>query len=383
MSKEALIAGHERKKVLLGEIIRAGIWRRKPDNLSEEQWSMQRKIGFQYAFTDKTLEELGKQYRELTREYVRQLNHSFLDNINNISPRKLKVQYPRESIPDSKPRTRKSREKMSRSLRGMNWKISEFVLQTGITDPKEIAKRFKIPTRKVNFARRVLKGWEITIPLATARYRDFAEKVKSEKDNQKLQVILDSYTAGSLVGFVNFHRYDKKRILISLSSVLRAGGFYPSVKAIKDFAEKVKTKGIPMRSCDTKRKVKLKYKQILYVVFSRHAKRIIKVLGNDPNLQKFKENPVKQICGPTDIIPTIKALSKKTQYGTVSKLVSETLGFRPSGFSKVRLPDLLEGCPIRVFKYTTKSTWLYPLDKMEELKSFLVKRYQEIQSQAS
>lgn len=62
MNKEALRAGHEAKKVLLREVIRQKVWQIKPKRISVAQWSMQRKIGFQYTFTDKTYEELGAQY---------------------------------------------------------------------------------------------------------------------------------------------------------------------------------------------------------------------------------------------------------------------------------------------------------------------------------
>ncbi len=54
MNKETLIARHEIKKAILRDVIRKGIYRKRPDTLSVNQWSMQRKIGFQYAFTDKT-----------------------------------------------------------------------------------------------------------------------------------------------------------------------------------------------------------------------------------------------------------------------------------------------------------------------------------------
>ncbi|MDO8621370.1 MAG: hypothetical protein Q7R31_03800 [Candidatus Levybacteria bacterium] len=383
MNKERLPLCHQKTVEFIERAVGDGVFQRLSASERDQN------ITFVYNLGEPVLDDLGKmtkitgRRRPVSREAIRQINKKVLREAYEKSSEIRKQQYPFENLELSKPLPRKSREKISWSRRGLSWKISEFVRRTGITDPKEIAKRLKISTHKVSYARRVLRGWEITIPLAIARYRDFAKKVKSEKDNKKLQTILDSYTTGSLVGFVNRHRHDKERILISLSTALREEGFYPSVKSIKDFAEKVKTKGIPIRSCDTKRKVKFKYKQILYVVFPGHAKRIIKALENDPNLQKFKENPIKQMCGITDIIPTIKALLKKNKYGSLEKLASEVLGFRPSGFSKVKLADLLKGCLVPVFKYTTKSTWFYPLDKAKKLKSFIAKRYREIQSQAS
>ena len=118
MNKEALAAGHETKKDVLREVIKGRTWKIQPDTLTSEQWSRQRKIGFQYAFTDKTLDQLGKQYGGLSRERVRQLNQDFLDNIFQTSPKQLRSEYPRETIPDRKPTTPETREKMSAAQKG-------------------------------------------------------------------------------------------------------------------------------------------------------------------------------------------------------------------------------------------------------------------------
>ena len=112
MNKEALAAGHETKKDVLREVIKGRTWKIQPDTLTSEQWSKQRKIGFQYTFTNKTYTELGEQYA-VTREYVRQLNHRFLDNIHKNFTPEFQAKYPRETIPDGKPRTQRSRERFS------------------------------------------------------------------------------------------------------------------------------------------------------------------------------------------------------------------------------------------------------------------------------
>ena len=119
MNKESFaITGHERKKTFLREIIKQRSWKTIPHGLSEKRWSIQRKIGFQYAFTDKTLDQLGKQYGGLSRERVRQLNQDFLDNIFQTSPKQLRSEYPRETIPDRKPTTPETREKISAAQKG-------------------------------------------------------------------------------------------------------------------------------------------------------------------------------------------------------------------------------------------------------------------------
>ena len=126
MSRETLTTGHEIKKAVLEDVIKNRIWKIKPVTLSIDEWSKQRKIGFQYTFTDKTYEKLGEQYG-VTKENIRQLNHRFLDNIWKVSPPELQTQYPRETIPDKKPFTQKMRENRSRkrseTLRSWDAKI--------------------------------------------------------------------------------------------------------------------------------------------------------------------------------------------------------------------------------------------------------------------
>lgn len=276
MSKEALTVGHERKKAFLRKVMNKGIWQAKPDNLSDNQWSMQRKIGFQYAFTDKTLDELGKQYprrTKRTREDIRQLNHRFLDNIYKNSPRKLQAKYPRESIPDSKPRTRKSKELVSHSHKGLSWRISEFIETTKINDPRKIAKRFGIPIRKVYSSRRILEGWGITIPLAVTHYRDFAKKVKSESNDKKLQEILDNSSPGSLLYYRQ--KYGNE-VIMSLARVVRDAGFYPPYNYMILFAKVIKEQGVPIKLVEEEGKSEGKYHQRHLIIFSKIRKGLSK-----------------------------------------------------------------------------------------------------------
>lgn len=165
MGKEILTIDqtpHERKKAYLREIIKRGIYRIKPEGLSAQQWSMRRKIGFQYALTDKTFDELGQQYG-VSGEDVRQLNHGFLDNIHQISPPKLQAQYPRGTIPDRKPWTQKSRERNSAARGGLSLKV-KWLIEQGITDSKQTMDILGISARDLTRARRTLRRWGINVP---------------------------------------------------------------------------------------------------------------------------------------------------------------------------------------------------------------------------
>lgn len=382
MSKEALIAGHEIKKAFLKEVINEGSWKVKPDNLSDDQWLMQRKIGFQYAFTDKTLDELGKQYpgrRKRTKEDIRQLNQRFLDNIYRNSSSELQAEYPRESIPDSKPRARKSKELVSRSNQGLSWQISKFIETTKINDPREIAAKFRISMRKVNQIRQVLRGWEIIIPSTVARYRDFVKKVESESNDQKLQEILDGSSTKSLL---HYRQKYGDEVIMSLAQVVRKAGFYPPYNYMILFAQSVKKQGIPIRFFEERGERERKYRQRHLIVFTKHKKRIVEALRNDSSLRRFKRNPVQLICGGRNgKIPTLTELSQKDKFQPLGPLALETIGFRSSRAPRHNLGYLLKGCPVKVYK--EGRSYLYPQDQTSEIKTFLAKRAGEIQDRPS
>lgn len=258
---------------------------------------MQRKIGFQYTFTDKTFDELGRQYGGLTREDIRQLNHKFLNNIHKNSPPELQAQYSRETIPDRKPLTQKSRERSSKARGGLTLRVKELIAQ-GIVDPEQIKNTLVISAHDLARIRRVLKKWGINIPPTTKSTikEIFVKKIETEGDDEKLQEFLDSLPINALRGFLGGD--SSHETLTTVSVIARKKGFRFHNRHVRSIAEKIKITGIPIRqivSSFENGKILSSY----YVVYAKpkHAERIAEILRNDPDLQRFRENPVKLICG--------------------------------------------------------------------------------------
>lgn len=290
MNKETLIAGHEIKRAFLGEVIRTGVWKITPDNLSTNQWSMQRKIGFQYGLKDNTtLEELGDQYG-MTRERARQLNHAFLDNAYRTASPQLQAQYPRETIPDRKPLGQKSRERQSEAQGGTSLRIRKAVEEQGIAevgaeDIDNIIRTARVTKQQLLTSRHALGNWGIYIPRVDTPYEDFAEKIRNEEDDKKLQELLESLSTNQLRGFSGWD--SSHAILSTVSAIANEEGFHVHTKRVRFIAEKIKTAGIPERYVAIS-DAKGRLVSSLYVVYAKHAGRIAEALRNDPDLQRFR-----------------------------------------------------------------------------------------------
>lgn len=285
MSKENVTSAYYETTIIgfVKDAMQEGAHKKLPQTqgMSENKWAREKNIGAVYIGSPAVLQTLADQYG-VTRERIRQINDDFLKDLWTNCSDETRTRHPlKEILSLSKPADPK----------GLIARIEKTVMETGITDPERIASKLNIPSKEVARRRGSLKRRGFNISFTLTPYEKLVKAVEREKnDDKKLQAILDSYTATNLIGFLNRHRKDEERILVSLSSVLEKGEFHFAARSIKDFAEKVKTEGIPIISCDSNYLIENKYKQRFFIVFSRHARKIIKALGNDPDLQKFKKD---------------------------------------------------------------------------------------------
>lgn len=287
--KEIFTTAHQRKLEFLRERIKEGVSKilpGKPKKVSVDAWSRQRKVGFRYAFQDKTLEEVGESYG-ITRERARQLNEKFLPNIWHTASQRLKGEYPLETLPLAKPLTQRSREKLSESLGGSSFKVKKLLVERGMTDPVQIQAELGISPQTMIFIRKVLKRWGIELPKIYTNYMELKKMIERETDDKKLQKILDSLSDGQIRGHLERCRRSGNAIFITVSKIVREAGLNSNGRHTKRTVERLKDAGIPVRPVaheDKRRKTLHHY----WVVFAKHRARILKVLKNDSSLQAQK-----------------------------------------------------------------------------------------------
>lgn len=231
---------------------------------------------------------------------------------------------------------------------------------------------------QLTHARSTLRKRGIEVPLFRT-YGNFETSVRETDDHKKLQEILNGYTDGSLRGYISNHRKDEEKTLITLSSVLREGYFTFQPQFLKLFVERLQIKGIPMRGITTGIKESNTRTARYWIVFYKNREEIIDVLKEDPDLQRFKENPVRLAFGAFEgKMPNTTELKYKRGYESVRMLVDETLEIKTTGRAKTTSGALLHGCTASIFRYN-KGLY-FSLSQKAELQAFIRKRYEELQS---
>ena len=281
----------EQKLWFIEEAVTEGALDKLPPKTTPSQWERQQNIGITYAFSEETLENLGVIFQEsrahpLIRENVRQISNRFMINLRDNSSVQLQASVPREVLLARKPPTQKSREKNSEKHGGLSLRVKELA-EKGIKDPKEIKRTLGISTESLAGARTVLRGWGIEIPRESQPIQELTQIAQTENDDKKLQETLNRFSYNSLRGFLDRDREHK--ILTTVLAAARAKGFFFHNRQVKSIAEKIKEVGIPIRQIghlDKNGKLRNSY----YVVYTKHTDRIAKVLENDPDLQRFRQN---------------------------------------------------------------------------------------------
>lgn len=348
-------------------------------------------IASDYIRTDSTLEEVGAKYG-LFRQGVYAKVKDVITSIYNAGDNQFKKDHPLAGIVYGKPAySRKSALRRSETVSGPGAKViraMEILGITGVTPDnfEKVAEFAGISVGDIRHIRPSLRNSGINIPEADPPiFRDFAERIRKENDYVKLQEILNNSfplaslnAPNSLRAYLNRHGKDEQKVLTDLSSVVRDAGFFPHGYNLQEFADKIKEKGLPIiiRSTDLETK-KGKIIQTYYVVPCKCAETIKETLRNDPELQRFRKNPVELICGTPEKMPNTTDLMRDSrgqsggQYsGGLAVLARETIGF-VTDYTKPdwNLAVLMKYCPVPVFRY--KGKYYFPADKVGEIMAYL------------
>lgn len=285
MAKEILTVRqtpHEKKMDWMEEAIQEGALSKLPHRTTQEQWEKQQDIGITYTFGDVTYEDLGR-IHGCTGKNIRQLNKKFVINLWENSSPPLQAQHPLAEIPFAKPLGQIFRERRSEVQGGFSLKVRDLV-RKGITDPKQIKDTLGISTEALVGTRRILRGWGIDIP-RTQSIKETFERIENEKDDKKLQELLDSFSASSLEYFL--YKDSSHETLTTASAIANKKGFHAHTKSVRLIAETIKQAKIPIRPTVRLRK-NGKLLGSYYIVYAKHAERIAEALRSDPELQKFR-----------------------------------------------------------------------------------------------
>jgi hypothetical protein len=364
MGKEGLTIYEAQKKRIsfIEKALREDVLGRISESVSERNQNIALVYNLNEEITAKKVGEAFPQSsgKPLCKQRIAKINSTFLERAWENSSPYLQSSFPLQELLMQKPL----------ALKEANLRIKKLIAE-GKT--MEIIRDTESANALVN-AQYTLgrRGIEIPSHLPT-KYECFKAKVKAETDCKKLQKLLNNSSRDSLLGCIYSHKKDEENPLTYLKTILKKSGFYPRKKDWL-FAEKFKKNGLPIRNIKLRKKGS-KYSQTYRITFRKCEEKIIEMLNKDPELQCFKNNPVRQVCAKPDKAPTTTHFRKGFEgySDDIRRIIRKIAGIPRSKIESIKVEDFLSDCPVPVYAWENghNNKYIYPTDRTEEMKAFL------------
>jgi hypothetical protein len=363
MGKEGLTIYEAQQKRIcfIEKITKKGVLEKISKSVSERNQN----IALVYSLNEEiTAKKLGEIFpkpsgKPLCKQRITKIHSKFLEKAWKNSDPKLQSSYPLHELLMKKPV----------ALSKVNLQIKKRIIKGDA--PEDI--RDAVGATALAKARNTLGKLGTEIPSLRTKYECLKARVKTETDYKELQKLLNSLPMHSLLGYIYNHREDKENPLTYLKPILKKAGFY-SRKKDWLFAEKLKKNGFPIRNVKLRKK-RSKYSQIYRVTFRKCEEKIIEMLNNDPELQCFKNNPVRQVCAKPDKFPTTTQFRKGYEgySDDIRKIIGEIAGIPRSKIESIKVEHYLLDCSVPVYTWENghNNKYIYPTDRAEEMKTFL------------
>ncbi len=332
-----------------------------------QKWEFRYSIAGRYIGGDDPLEQIAGGF-DLTRERIRQIVKKGIKEIWGNSPPEIKDRFPFASFNFRKPLSLKSRQRKSQAHGGQSLVV--YNLTQG-KSPAEIRKALG-GTYHGRYKRKVLRSWGIDIPRQNNDYSQLAQAQISAADAQK---VLDSIRNISVPDMLR----RTNPLIVSLLPVARKADLYPRSQDLPDILGVLQSQGVPSRAVAVTthkngQEVKITYR-ILPAVFEKRA---IGYLANALELEHLRENPVTVLGKPTDQIPNTYELCRSGNYRHLGPLIKDIRGEAIASRSKVTIPQILEGCPVPVYRVPPRYGNLYQISQEPGLRQFLELRLKQL-----
>lgn len=344
-----------------------------PTSMSKENWERGLRMTYDFAFTEDTLEEIGKRNGNLSRERVRQIIRRTVINLHASAGQAAWDRFPFDSFDFGKPYTITSRQKMSELHGGTSLNIARMIDQGATID--DIKKEYTAGQR--SNARITLKSWG-----GTQLERElnpilpqFEGLRRPDATDEQIQTLLDKITN------TGRHQVLKQAgLIIAQSTVARKTGLYISGDQVNFVSESLAKEKLPQAKFPHKIKDENGQGKIAYyhIIAAIHEQRATDILQKDRNLDDLRINPVTQIAGPkAERLPNTTQLASE-EYESLGNLIGEIRGSRWSGKGKggIKIADIIQGSTIEI--YSNSAETLFRKDREAQLRLFLESRLREL-----
>src|SRR3989338_6571837 len=327
---------------------------------------------YTYLFEEKTLEDIGKENGNLTREAVRQIIEARVKDLHNGAEEWARDQFPLESFDFRKPFTLTSRQKFSEIQGGRSNNIAKRLAEGATLD--DLKKEFG--QGQIARSRVALKNRGIDIEREKNPVLPRFEGLGNpEATNDEIQALLDKirYPREYLL-------LKKSGLVVDVTTVTRKAGLHLRSNRIGLISESLAKELLPQTKVaiiikDKDGKEKTVYYHIIATI---HEPIAVDLLQSNRNLDIFRVNPVSQIAGPKEekLPNTSKLVSE--EYGSLGSLIGELIESRWGGMGKggINTADIIKGSPVEI--YYAKRRFFYRNGQEIQLRQHIQSRLREL-----
>lgn len=328
-------------------------------------------VTLNYVFGDESLDDYREMAGGVSDKRVGQIVKKTLKIIWTNSSADLQKKYPLGNIKSGHGSTLKSAIGRSKADSGALAAILNLVSSD---DPNEQMKKMGFSSRQICDARVSARKWGFQIPSLN---RTKADKERLARDLEETQ---DDTRVQELLSSIRLHFYEvncrgENSLLATLKEAV--SGYHVSPRDFAAFAGVLKKTGVPLTVIEREivpYRRHNSYVQRYYFFLRRDLKRARGAFLSDSTLEKFRENPVTQTCGPkVDKLPSTTDVQRSGNYKHPGPLLRE-LGIEVKGrWARYKLAQFLtDDCPIPVFRYRGLS--FYPSVYQDQLRDFFKTR---------
>lgn len=313
------------------------------------------------VFGDETLDSYREMAGGVSHSRVGQIVKKTLKAIWRESPPDLQSQYPLQEIRLRVNDTLETVIKKSKARSGA------FATMLGLVDQEDPNRKMKekgYSATQICSARNAVRKWGYEIPSVNFIRADedrLTRNLKETRDDTKVQELLSSVR----LNFYEVNRHGENSLLATLKEAV--ADYHVPPRSFTAFAAALKENKIPFRMI-----------RRYYFLLRRDLERAREAFLSDSTLEKFRENPVTQTCGPkADKLPSTTAIQRSGNYKHPSPLLRELgIGVKGRGARYKLAQFLTDDCPIPVFRYRGQN--YYPSVYQDQLKEFFKTRINTI-----
>lgn len=353
----------ERPKLAPEELLKTtfahGAHKTTPLTVRENTWQKMLGITISYHTSSATMEEIGEIYG-LTREGVRRNIHHCLQHLLANCPPPIRKELSSWEIVTKKPFFANPRSPAFGLTQGL--KAGQPI--------RHIQQDLDLAIKEIGSYRQRLKPWGIEVPPlplpAAVKNRQLAEQLEKARNPKTLQRLLNRVSSP----FYKKHTKGENPLLLPVRQI----AFDFHYREITPLLDILKEAGVPVGEIIRETVVKKSNSETVLVrqrysfVLTAHGKWARQVFEEAPDLQKYREDPLRQICGPSAEPPKRTKSQDPSEFRSPTALFAK-MGISITGRTKFNLVGFFQGCPVPVWRYQNK--YLYPAGQEESLCVFI------------